>query len=116
MRNRFIKKTCYKNYTKSQQVKFNSILQKYFLKWQFLEIHCGEISRGLMRGCYGDAHLDRKIILNSDFIIIFPIMRVKYTVENLDLILLKKADQSHLVKIDSKRKQKPKCKQGPKCK
>ena len=40
-----------------------------------------------------------KFFLNSDLPIILPIMRIKNTVENVDWIFLKMADQSYLVKI-----------------
>ena len=43
--------------------------------------------------------LSEKFNLNSDFKIILPIMRVKNTVENLDLIFLNMADESYFVKI-----------------
>ena len=38
--------------------------------------------------------LTEKIILNLDFKIILPIMRIKNTVENVNLIFLKMVDQS----------------------
>ena len=40
-----------------------------------------------------------KCILNSDCMIILPIVRVKNMVENVDWIFLKMADQSFLVKL-----------------
>ena len=43
--------------------------------------------------------LFEKFILNSDFTIILPIMRIKNTVENTDWIFMKLADQSYFVKI-----------------
>ena len=43
--------------------------------------------------------LTQKLILNSDFTIIQPIMRAKNTVDNLDRIFPKMADHSYLVKI-----------------
>ena len=52
-----------------------------------------------MNRYYGDAYLDRQIIINSDVTIIIPIMLIKNTFENDDWIFLKVADQSYLVKI-----------------
>ena len=43
--------------------------------------------------------LNKKFILNPDFTITLLIMRIKKTVQNVDLIFLKMADQSYLVKI-----------------
>ena len=54
----------------------------------------------LYRHAYRNAHIDWKIHLkNSDFTIIIAIMRVKNTVENVNRLFLKIADQSYLVKI-----------------
>ena len=52
-----------------------------------------------MPGCFGNPHLDQKIHLKFDFLIIPPIMRFKNTVENVDLIFRKNSDQSSLVNI-----------------
>ena len=50
-----------------------------------------------MSGYYGNAYLEclnaEKIILNSDFTIIQPIILVKNTAENVDWIFPKTADQ-----------------------
>ena len=43
--------------------------------------------------------LTEKVILNSDFKIILPIVRVKNNVENLDWFFLNKAEASFLVKL-----------------
>ena len=43
--------------------------------------------------------LTEKFILNSDFTIIIPIIRIKNTLKNVNWIFLKIADQSDLVKI-----------------
>ena len=43
--------------------------------------------------------LTEKFILNSDFTIMLPILQIKNTVQNVDWIFLKMADQSYFVKI-----------------
>ena len=43
--------------------------------------------------------MTEKFILNSDFTIIQPIVKIKNTVENIDQTFLKMADQSYSVKI-----------------
>ena len=58
-----------------------------------------KISTVRIPGCYGNEHLTEIFVLNSDFMIILTIMRIKNTVENVDWIFIKMADQLYLVKI-----------------
>ena len=83
-------------------MKFNGILLKYLLKWQFLLICFGKILRSVV--CSWPVAMETRILteqitLNLDFTIILPIKRIKNAVKNVDRIFLKMADQLYLDKI-----------------
>ena len=92
-------KTLIGHYMKLQWVKFNCFVLKYLLKLCILLIRsCA--SFGAVKCCHGNTYWGaKKYTLNLECMIILPIVWVENTIENVDWIVTKTTDQSHLVII-----------------